>query len=344
MAIQDHSPLDVLKSRSKHLSTKSGHQQDFQKHNSSQESVSSILAGFRLSTISVLSDDEYEDFDLDTDTEEGNPLSSVIKLSSLQSRKLSEPYSLFSNKNLSHASSTISSRTVSPQSTLFSPVTPKFPFKNMDVPFDFSDEPTYRTTRSASLPVCKTKYSDVPRLDHVILGLQYLAQGNPADAAYHWQISAYQNDAIGMVLYGVALRFGWGVHMNLSESQRWLSSVIPAATTSVIFKEMLTDSNFDIALPSGISSPPRIIAKVLCDLGIENLNMGRQETDDLALKCFELATGLGSVEAMNQAAGIWYQSGNGVNTIKAKASELYRGTSDNTQDSNWIYRKHILNH
>lgn len=197
------------------------------------------------------------------------------------------------------------------------------------------------------------RFKDMTLEDHVSAGIALHERGNLREASYHWQYSAFKGDHTAMLLYGLAIRHGWGMRKNPSEAVKWLRKAMESSIND-------TNGNsetpvFDLnsksgALPSIIPTDDgdgklkkAHIGLALYELGMSYLHSwGTEKDEDMALKAFEMAGSLGDSDALCEAAGLYMKSGpKGRKKDLQKAARLYREAADkgaNMIGQSWIYK------
>lgn len=189
--------------------------------------------------------------------------------------------------------------------------------------------------------------------EHVSLGILYHEKGNLRESSYHWQYAAFKNELTAMLLYGLALRHGWGIRQNPGEAAKWLRKVIGPTIDGYsledILKPEVTKSLQESLLNASAASAVKKaqIALALYELGQCYVNSwGVEKDEDMALRCFELAGSMGDVDALNEAAGLWMKNGpKGRKKNLMRAAKLYRTVGEkggSTVSNSWIYKDKYL--
>lgn len=191
--------------------------------------------------------------------------------------------------------------------------------------------------------------------EHVSLGIIYHENGNLRESSYHWQHASFQGDLTGMLLYGLALRHGWGIRQNPAEAVKWLRKAIgPTIDSNSLedvlksdvtknLEEKLFKDNTQQGTPGAKKVKKAQIALALYELGMCYLNSwGIEKDEDLALRCFELAGNMGDVDALSEAASLWMHNGpKGRKKSLQRAAKLYRSAGEkgaSMVSNSWIYK------
>lgn len=193
--------------------------------------------------------------------------------------------------------------------------------------------------------------------EHVSLGIFYHEKGNLRESSYHWQFAAFQGELTAMLLYGLALRHGWGIRQNPGEAVKWLrkaigptidnkslEDVLNSDVTKNIQNEIFKAASSEEAAPGGPKKVKKAqVALALYELGMCYLNSwGIEKDEDMALRCFEVAGSMGDVDALSEAAGLWMHNGpKGRKKNLIRAAKLYRTAGEkgaNMVSNSWIYK------
>ncbi|KAL2812067.1 hypothetical protein BJX63DRAFT_397382 [Aspergillus granulosus] len=174
--------------------------------------------------------------------------------------------------------------------------------------------------------------------DHVAKGIELHEKGSLNESTYHLRIAAKQDHPVGMLLYALACRHGWGMRPNQQEGVRWLRKAMDS-----VGLELNGDSD-----PS-VSTKSRELQKAyraqfalsVYELGVSHLNgWGIEQDKTLALRCFETAAQWGDVDALAEA-GYCYAEGVGCKKDLKKAAKYYREAESKGMSmvgNSWIYK------
>jgi TPR repeat protein len=195
--------------------------------------------------------------------------------------------------------------------------------------------------------------------EHVSLGIYYHESGNLREASYHWQNASFHGDTTGMLLYGLALRHGWGIKQNPVEAFKWLRKAIGPAIEKESLETALKNDLGQALQDKLLAKDPAAmgsrgapgqnkfkkarIAAAMYELGMCYLNSwGTEKDEEMALHCFELAGNMGDCDALCEAASMWMKNGpKGRKKDLQRAAKLYRTAGEkgaNMVSNSWIYK------
>ncbi|GMM34749.1 Dsf2 protein [Saccharomycopsis crataegensis] len=190
----------------------------------------------------------------------------------------------------------------------------------------------------------------VPREDpnelRVKKAIQLRKDGNPREASYQLSIAAHHGSRNAMLLYGLSLRYGYGLRVDPKQSFLWISR---AASYDLILD---ANSNFSVD-PFNLKEdsipkvPPEPEAKAYFELAISYLNgFGVDKNENRALQFFEKSASLGNVEGMSQAGLLWQKKGphgrkKDLHRSAAWLREAEKRGSENVGNS-WIHKEKYL--
>ncbi|KAA8897249.1 hypothetical protein TRICI_006764 [Trichomonascus ciferrii] len=200
-------------------------------------------------------------------------------------------------------------------------------------------------------PALAKRFKDMTLEDHVTAGIALHEKGDLREASYHWQHAAFKGDHTAMLLYGLAVRHGWGMRQNASEAVKWLRKAMESSLGD-------NSKTFDLKSPGSVlpaimseekqdhktsSLKKAHIGLALYELGMSYLHSwGTEKDEDMALRAFELAGSLGDSDALCEAAGLYMKNGpKGRKKDLQKAARLYREAADtgaNMIGQSWIYK------
>lgn len=188
-----------------------------------------------------------------------------------------------------------------------------------------------------SSPINNSKIASMPDASlsaatHIELGIQQHECNQLPQSTHHFKVAADMNDPTGCLMYGLALRHGWGVRPDLQRS----IAMLQKATDSVHLKpdDLRGSKMLDVVLTEEL-------AVAIYEIGISYKNGWGVEPDKkLSLKYFELASDWGDVEAMVETAEC-YSQGFGCKKDKTKAARLLRkaeGLGKKEIGNSWIWK------
>lgn len=192
--------------------------------------------------------------------------------------------------------------------------------------------------------VLNKMFKDMTLEEHVTVGIYMHERGDLREASYHWQYAAFKGDATAMLLYGLALRHGWGMRQNATEAVKWLRK---AMESSLGDNAAPTAGGLPSIIPTEDNQGSKIkkahIGLALYELGMSYLHSwGTEKDEDMALRSFELAGQLGDSDALCEAAALYMHNGpKGRKKDLQKAAKLYREAAErgaNMVGQSWIYK------
>ncbi|KAL5332786.1 hypothetical protein BJX70DRAFT_392725 [Aspergillus crustosus] len=178
--------------------------------------------------------------------------------------------------------------------------------------------------------------------EHVAKGIELHEKGSLNESTYHLRIAAKQDHPVGMLLYALACRHGWGMRPNQQEGVRWLRKAMDS-----VGLELSGESD-----PS-VSAKTRELQKTyraqfalsVYELGVSHLNgWGIEQDKALALRCFETAGQWGDVDALAEA-GYCFAQGVGCKKDMKKAARYYREAEAKGMSmvgNSWIYKEKYM--
>lgn len=237
-----------------------------------------------------------------------------------------------------------------------------------------SADPSLSPSLSDASSASDKRFNEMTNEEHVSVGIEMHEKGQVREASYHWQYAAQHGDLTGMLLYGLALRHGWGVRQNATEAVKWLQKAMEISmqlyniesspdsqsnTNTTTTKTTTTTTNKEdrdskvrqstLSLMQGetISKTKRAqIALALYELGMSYLHSwGTEKNETLALRSFEMAGNLGDTDALCEAAAMYMHSGPGRKKDMFMAASLYRRAGDlgaSMVGNSWIYKSKYM--
>ncbi|KAJ0421920.1 hypothetical protein BJY00DRAFT_101053 [Aspergillus carlsbadensis] len=174
--------------------------------------------------------------------------------------------------------------------------------------------------------------------DHVAKGIELHEKGSLNESTYHLRIAAKQDHPVGMLLYALACRHGWGMRPNQQEGVRWLRRAMDSVGLEL-------NSDADPSVPTKSRELQKAyraqFALSVYELGVSHLNgWGIEQDKPLALRCFETAGRWGDVDALAEA-GYCYAEGVGCKKDLKKAAKFYREAESRGMSmvgNSWIYK------
>ncbi|KAG5358512.1 Mitosis inhibitor nif1 [Yarrowia sp. B02] len=210
--------------------------------------------------------------------------------------------------------------------------------------------PTVGNTSTTTIPLPS---NSATADEHLSAGITFHEHGKLRESAYQFQTAANMGEPTAMLLYGLALRHGWGLRQNPEEAVKWLKRATNIffdagndkgnrSSTADLLKTLGKADT--VTGGSGTSNVKKSrVGLALYELGMSYLHSwGAGKDEDSALQYFELAGTLGDGDALCEAANIWMKNGgNGRKKNLHRAAELYRQAEDRgvvIVGNHWIYK------
>lgn len=146
------------------------------------------------------------------------------------------------------------------------------------------------TIKARSQHSIATTMADTPAEEHVSKAIALHEEGKVNESTYHLRYAAKQGDPVGMLLFALACRHGWGMRPNQAEAVMWLRKAADCAGVEIAEDESNAKKegqNVDVA---GRKTRKAQLALSIYELGVSHMNgWGIEQDKALALRCFEIA-------------------------------------------------------
>lgn len=182
--------------------------------------------------------------------------------------------------------------------------------------------------------------ADTSAEEHVSKAIALHEEGKVNESTYHLRYAAKQGDPVGMLLFALACRHGWGMRPNQAEAVIWLRKAADFAGIEIAEDEnnAKEGQHVDVA---GRKTRKAQLALSIYELGVSHMNgWGIEQDKALALRCFEIAGSWGDVDALAEA-GFCYAKGIGCKKNLMKAAKLYRAAEAKGMSmvgNSWIHK------
>lgn len=184
-----------------------------------------------------------------------------------------------------------------------------------------------------------------PNEARVKKALQLRKQGNPREASYQLSIAAHHGSKNAMLLYGLSLRYGYGLRVDAKQSFAWICKAADFDATLDANHNFGIDP-FNLTESSIPKVPPEPEAKAFFEIGVAYLNgIGVDKNENRALQFLEKSASLGEVEAMSQAGLLWQKKGQGrKKDLNRSAAWLRFAEARGAQSygNSWIYKEKYM--
>jgi hypothetical protein len=161
-------------------------------------------------------------------------------------------------------------------------------------------------------------------------GIKHHELGQLEKATHYFRLASNQGCPIGMFLYGISLRHGWGCKINTCLAFQYLQTAAEHAVD-----DLLLIKNCNAAASKGE------LVMAIYELGVSfQQGWGVNKNKETAFYYFEMAANLGDLDAMNDVA-FCYTHGHGVKKNIYKAAQYYRMASRQGQGivgNSWIWK------
>ncbi|KAI9280858.1 hypothetical protein BC943DRAFT_283035 [Umbelopsis sp. AD052] len=166
---------------------------------------------------------------------------------------------------------------------------------------------------------------------HVQKGIRYHEGGQLEKATQHFRAAADRDSPMGMFLYGISLRHGWGCRANTQLAFQYLQKAA----------EHAVDDLNNLSTVS-MSAAKGELVMAIYELGVSfRHGWGVQKDKKTACYYFKIAAELGDPDAQNDLAHCYYH-GQGVKRDVYQAAKYYRLAAAQGQGimgNSWIFKK-----
>ncbi|KAG0174099.1 hypothetical protein DFQ28_009728 [Apophysomyces sp. BC1034] len=150
---------------------------------------------------------------------------------------------------------------------------------------------------------------------YVQKGIEYHELGQLEKATHNFWLSAKEGSPMGMLLYGISLRHGWGCCVNEPMAFQYLQKVAELSVEELSQRHGKTDGAL-------VSQAELVMA--IYELGVSfQQGWGVSKNKAAAFYFFNMAAELGDPDAQNETA-YCYHHGQGVKKDLYQAARLYR--------------------
>ncbi|RIA93911.1 hypothetical protein C1645_761283 [Glomus cerebriforme] len=161
--------------------------------------------------------------------------------------------------------------------------------------------------------------------------IQFHEENELEKATYYFKLAADKDSPLGLFLYGIALRHGWGCKSNPKLAVRYLQKAAESA---------VSDLHTTMAANPSIARHELVLA--IYELGVcFRHGWGVPKNKHTAAYYFEIAANLGDPDAQNDL-GYCYANGEGVKKDMKKAAKYYRmaaAQGASILGNSWIHKK-----
>ncbi|KAE8216149.1 hypothetical protein CF327_g604 [Tilletia walkeri] len=170
-------------------------------------------------------------------------------------------------------------------------------------------------------------------------GIEYHEAGDLSRSVFYFERSAKVEGGcvVGMCMYGMALREGWGAKKDQRRGFEWIQAAATRAGEVLKVNQPRTEAEIN-ALKSELKLSVYELGKCYC------YGWGIKMDKHMALEYFELAAKLGDADAQAEA-GALYATGKGCKKDLKKAARYYRMAEAQGYDTvglSWIHKEKYL--
>jgi len=200
----------------------------------------------------------------------------------------------------------------------------------------FSTPQPDRTDKKASIAV-KGALNDTQAEKFLSLAITHHESGDLSRSAFYFERSAKVDGGciVGMCMWGMALREGWGVRKDHKKGFDWISRAAARAGELMAGSQSGVKSEAELkAIRSEMKLSVYELGKCFC------YGWGVKMDKPMALECFELAARLGDADAQAEA-GALLAAGKGCKKDLKKAAMYYRMAEAQGYDTvglSWIHK------
>ncbi|CAB4412760.1 unnamed protein product [Rhizophagus irregularis] len=197
----------------------------------------------------------------------------------------------------------------------------------------------YTQNKTREAPIVES--NNTPRLnlpdpvtteDYISQAIKYHEDDQLAKSTEYLRIAAERGSAVGKVLYGIALRHGWGCKVNEALAFNHLQQAAESAIT------ILNGINKTVSMSAFRGE----LVLAIYELGVcFRHGWGVIKSKATAAHYFEIAANMGDPDAQNDIA-YCYSKGDGVKKDMKKAAKYYRmaeAQGHGTLGNSWIYKE-----
>lgn len=167
--------------------------------------------------------------------------------------------------------------------------------------------------------------------DFIQQAIQFHEANELDKATYYFKLAADKDSPLGLFLYGIALRHGWGCKPNTKMAVRYLQKAAESAV-----------SDLHVSMVASPSIARHELVLAIYELGVcFRHGWGVPKNKATAAYYFEIAANMGDPDAQNDL-GYCYANGEGVKKDMKKSAKYYRmaaAQGSSTLGNSWIYKK-----
>jgi TPR repeat protein len=181
--------------------------------------------------------------------------------------------------------------------------------------------------------------------DPLAIAIYYHEINQLAIAAYYFSVSAARGNPMGLIMYAIALRHGWGIEKNEVEAVKWLQS---AADKALVDLDIVTCDYSKKSIRTNIQNKEQTKTVITDELIMAIFELaicfkqgwGVKKSAQTAAYYLNIAAQLGDSEAQMEM-GELYLRGEGVKQDKKLAAKWFRQAEKNGArmvSMQWIWK------
>ncbi|CDH61564.1 hcp-like partial [Lichtheimia corymbifera JMRC:FSU:9682] len=206
----------------------------------------------------------------------------------------------------------------------------------LDKPNKIGIEPCVTTSTSSNISTSsRIKPADIDK--HVQKGIEFHEIGELEKATHHFRQCAKEGSPIGMFLYGISLRHGWGCKANSALAFQYLQKAAEYAVSGLQKSCDGKKNDYDALFAS--KKGELVIA--IYELGVSfQQGWGVSRSRETAFYYFKIAAQLGDADAQNEVGHCYYH-GFGTKKDQYQAAKYYRMAAEQGRGlmgNSWIFK------
>lgn len=217
-----------------------------------------------------------------------------------------------------------------------------------------SKTPLKRTPSTPSNSTLSRQRLDIDRLifsrrdevnpeTRVALAIELKYKNQPQELSYQLQIAAEQGNKDAMLLYGLSLRYGYGVKRDERQSFLWLCR---GAEVDLIRTYKFDIEPFELLDEEMPKTPIEPLASTLLEIGKSYVNgWGVERDENYGIQFIEKSASLGFTELMLEAGSIWMTKGPNRKKNLHRSASWYRLADkfgETIPGNEWIYKSKYM--
>ncbi|ORZ00175.1 hypothetical protein BCR43DRAFT_468194 [Syncephalastrum racemosum] len=211
------------------------------------------------------------------------------------------------------------------------------------LPVDDSDKKSDPGSMTVVSPAQKTvdERQQAAIDQHVQKGIEFHELGQLEKATHHFRLAAKDESPVGMFLYGISLRHGWGCKLNTALAFQYLQKAAEHAIDGLQQKDDHSVEKMKDEYDALLASRKGELIMAIYELGVSfQQGWGVSRSRETAFYYFQIAAQLGDPDAQNEVAQCYY-TGQGVKKDVRLAAQYYRKAAAQGRGimgNSWIFK------